>query len=236
MQYNASPANTNRLIAIAQTAANADDRNPALHELWRIHGNRLVCVMAKKSCQIDSDFGYRGCSFKERQDNLMGDAYLVFCEAVMSFDSSKGVPFAAYVAQKGNWHIADEKRENSKRGGMEKCVDFTVENLSACDESDNAADLAIIRKALKCNAGFDDEIYWKKMLFCIYQATEQNFRLHKYFGFCLELLSEDADYSDAEIARRMGCTRANVGVYKKALIRMMKEDWRFENVCPRTAA
>lgn len=236
MQYNASTANTNRLIAVAQTAANADDRNPALHELWRIHGDRLVCVMAKKSCQIDSDFSYRGCSFKERQDNLMGDAYLVFYEAVMSFDSSKGVPFAAYVAQKGNWHIADEKRENSKRGGMEKCVDFTVESLSSCDEADCATDLAFVRKALKCNAGFDDEIYWKEMLFCIYQATEPNSRLHKYFGACIELLHEGFDYSDAEIARRMGCTRANIGVYKKALIRMMKEDWRFENVCPRTAA
>jgi len=236
MQYNASLANTNRLVAVAQTAANADDRSHALHELWKIHGDRLVGVMAKKSYQLDSDFGYRGCSFEERRRNLMGDAYIVFYKAVMEFDFGEGVPFAAFIAQKGNWRVADEKRENSRHGEWEKSVDFTVESISAGDTLDEKGNVHALRKVLAFSAGFDEKICQRDAVLGIYHATEQYPRLHRYFGVCLELLDEDADYSDAEIARRMGCTRANVGVYKKALIRMMKADWRFEDVCPRSAA
>ena len=236
MQYNNQTAETIRLIAVAQTTTDAEKRNHAMHELWEIHGERLVGIMAKKSYQIDSDFGYRGCSFKERQNNLMGEAYLVLHDAAMTFDLGKGVPFAAYIAQKGNWHVADEKRENSKHGEWEKCVDFAAESISVGDSLGEKKDIQMFRKAAACSADFDEEIYLKNAMHCIYRATEQNSRLHKYFGVCLELLERGFDYSDAEIARRLGCTRANVGVYKKALIRMMKEDWRFEDVCPRTAA
>ena len=236
MQYNNQTAETIHLIAVAQTTTDAEKRNHAMHELWEIHGERLVGIMAKKSYQIDSDFGYRGCSFKERQNNLMGEAYLVLHDAVMTFDLGKGVPFAAYIAQKGNWHVADEKRENSKHGKWEKSVDFTVESISAGDTLDEKGNVQTLRKVLAFSAGFDEKICQRDAVLGIYHATEQYPRLHRYFGVCLELLDEDADYSDAEIARRMGCTRANVGACKKALIRMMKADWRFEDVCPRTAA
>jgi len=221
MQHNNTAAHTNRLIAVAKEAVNAVDRDRAMYELWEIHGDRLVGSMAKTSYKIDSDFGYRGYTPQERRDNQAGNAYFVFHEAVMEFDASKRVPFAAYIAQKGNWRVADEKRENARHSMHEECVDFSQENGEIADTS---------------AMPFDEEILWKDSVRSIYRATEQDSRLHRYFGTCMELLDDGSDYSDAEIARRMGCTRANVGVYKKKLIRLITEEGLLEDIVPRRAA
>jgi len=69
-------------------------------------------ALQKKNRQfyrISSDFSCNGYSSQERQRNLAGNAFMVFQSAVMAFDPKAGVPFAAYIAQKGNWHIMDEK-------------------------------------------------------------------------------------------------------------------------------
>ena len=218
MQQNAQTANTNRLVAVVQNSANAEVRARALQELWEIHGARLVGIMAKKSYWIDSDFSLRGCTLGERRGDQSGKAYIVFHNAVMSFDLGAGVPFGAYIAQKGNWCVEDEKRENSRRGNYEEVVDFSTEDYASEE------------------VGPDDAEPWKLAIRRIYQATEQNPRLHRYVGIWMDLLREEREYSDAEVARRMGCTRANVGLYKKAVIRMMQEDSRFVDICPRPAA
>ena len=235
MQRKTPALSTNRLIAVAQTAANADDREQAMLDLWEIHGARLVGIMAKTSYRLDSDFSYRGCTLKERQANLAGDAFFVFHKVVLEFDLDAGVPFEAYIAMKGNWCVSTEKRENSKRGKREICYDFDriPTNGRTPEEEDDAK---TIRRALARKGGFEKACIDRDSIDAIYHATESVPKLHRYVGVCRELSREDYDYSDAEVARRMGCTRANVGLYKKELVRMMEEDRRLADICPRPAA
>ena len=235
MQRKTPALSTNRLIAVAQTAANADDREQAMLDLWEIHGARLVGIMAKKSYWIDSDFSYRGYSPMERRANLAGDAFFVFHKVVLEFDLNAGVPFEAYIAMKGNWRVSTEKRENSKRGKHEVCYDFdAIPSKGRTPEEDE--DFKAIRRAFARNGGFDKTCMDRDALDTVYKVTESVPKLHKYVGICRELCREDFDYSDAEVARRLGCTRANVGVYKKQVARLMEEDPRLRDICPRTAA
>ena len=235
MQRKTPVPSTDRLIAVAQTAANADDRELAMLDLWAIHGARLVGIMAKTSYQLDSDFSYRACSLQERRANLAGDAFFVFHKVVLEFDLDAGVPFEAYMAMKGNWRVSTEKRENSKRAKREMCCDFDriPSNGRTPEEED---DFNSIRRAFARNGGFDKTCMDRDALDTVYRVTESVPKLHKYVGICRELCREDFDYTDAEVARRLGCTRANVGVYKKQLVRLMEEDPRLRDICPRTAA
>ena len=226
---------TDRLIAVAQTAANADDREQAMLELWDIHGARLAAIMAKTSYRLDSDFSYRDCSPQQRRANLAGDAFFVLHKVVLEFDLDAGVPFEAYIAKKGNWCVATEKRKNSKRGSRETCYDFDkIPSNGRTPEEDD--DFKSIRRALASDEGFEKACMDRDALDAVYRVTESVPRLHKYVGVCRELCREDFDYSDAEVARRLGCTRANVGVYKKQVARLMEEDPRLRDICPRTAA
>ena len=222
MQHN-NHAETIRLIAVAQTAARAEEREQAVFDLWKIHGDRLTGIMAKTSYRISSDFSYNGYSPKERQQNLAGDAFMVLYSAIMDFDPDAGVPFAAYIAKKGNWHVLDEKRRNSIRAKYEKPVDFSLESLSASEEPGEDRDLRLLRKATTCGPDFVEEIQEEDDIDKIYRATEQTPKLQRYFVTSRKLVNEGYDYSDAEVARRMGCTRANVGLYKKSLNRLVKE-------------
>lgn len=194
-----------RLISVAQKTSCARFRASVMKVLWDICGAPLVGSMAKTSYELDSDFSYRGCSPAERQRKMMGEAYFVFCDCVMTFDAEMGVPFAAYVAQKGNWHVADEKRENSRRSKVEVITDVPAESGAVCKPE------------------FVKDIYHKDKAQAIRMALVQEAKLGRYFDVCLKLCESDQDYSDAEIARRMGCTRANVGVYRKAFVKKIKD-------------
>lgn len=233
MQHN--NAETNRLIAAAQTANCAEEREQAVFDLWQIHGDRLAGIMAKTSYHISSDFSCKGCSPKERQRNLAGDAFTVLHNAVMSFDPDEGVPFAAYIAQRGNWRVMAEKRDNSIRAKYEKLVDFSLENHSSSEEPGENSDLKLLRQATTCGPDFEEETQKKDRIHKIYQATEQNPKLQRYFVTSRELVNEGYEYSDAEVARRLGCTRANVGLYKKALNRLVREKGLLDDSYPPAA-
>jgi len=232
MQHN-NPANTNRLIAVAQTTACPDEREQAVLALWQIHGDRLTGIMAKTSYRISSDFSCNGYSSQERQRNLAGNAFMVFQSAVMAFDSKAGVPFAAYIAQKGNWHIMDEKRSNSIRSKYERSVDFSMEGVAAGSNPDEARNLALLREAIACEPDFEDEIDSSERLAAIYKLTEVDLKLRRYFVVSLQLVNEGIEYSDAEVARRLGCSRANVGLYKKKLLRLIRENGLLDGYRPR---
>ena len=227
---------TNSLIVAAQTAVNAEVREQAMRELWKIHGPRLVGVMAKTSYRISSDFDSMGLTHDGRCERLTDDAYFVFHAAVEAFDVTEGVPFEAYIAQKGNWRIADEKRENSKRSNREYSVDFSQECISCSDVPGDIENLSILRKVNTCKAGFDEESLNNDVMHCIGKATEPIPRLHRYWETCLEVMHDGYEYSDAEVARRLGCSRANVGVCKKDLVTMLKTDERFSDICLLMAA
>ena len=234
MQHN-NLTETDRLIAVAQTAVRAEEREQAVFDLWKIHGDRLAGTMAKTSYRISSDFSYNGYSPKERQRNLAGDAFMVLHNAIMTFDLDAGVPFAAYIAKKGNWHIMEEKRKNSIRAKYEKLVDFSLESISSSEKPDEDGDLKLLRKATSCKPDFVENIHNDDRIRKIYQATEQAPKLRKYFDTCVELVEDGYEYSDAEVARRMGCTRANVGLYKKSLNRLAREKGLLDDSYPPAA-
>ena len=234
MQHN-NNTETTRLIAVAQTAARAEEREQAIFDLWQIHGDRLAGIMAKTSYHISSDFSCNGYSPKERQRNLAGDAFTVLHDAILAFDLDAGVPFAAYIAQKGNWRIMEEKRQNSIRSKYEKLVDFSLESLSASEKPGEDRDLRLLRKAISCKPDFEEEILNDDRIQRIYRATKQNPKLHKYFDTSIKLTKEGYEYSDAEVARRLGCTRANVGLYKKSLNRLVKEKGLLDDSYPPAA-
>ena len=234
MQHN-NHVETDRLIAVAQTATRAEEREQAVFDLWKIHGDRLTCIMAKTAYRISSDFSQKGFSPKERQQSLAGDAFMVLHGAAMDFDPDAGVPFAAYIAKKGNWHVQGEKRKNSIRAKYEKSVDFSLESLSSSEEPGEDRDLRLLRKATACGPDFVEDIHNDDRIRKIYRATEQTPKLYKYFDTSVELVEDGYEYSDAEVARRLSCTRANVGLYKKSLNRLAQEKGLLDDSYPPAA-
>ena len=220
--HQATTTDTNRLITVAQTASTAEEREQACHTLWSIYGDRFMGVVAKESYLINSDFSLQGCSARERQQYLMGNAYLVFDKAVHDFDTSKGVPFGAYIANMGKCRVADEKRKNSKRSERQVYVDFMQECRVSKDPSKNT-DMKVLFRAIKCKPTFVEDIFRRDALQKIRTALQPTPKLAKYFDTCLKVCDDDMEYSDAEVARRMGYTRANVGLYRKAMVSTLKE-------------
>ena len=214
----------NSLIAAAQTAANEVDRDKAINELWDICGDSIVGIMAGKSYQMDSDFSLRGSTPKERKDNLLGDAYFIFYNAVATFNPDLGVPFIAYTTQKSSWFLATEKRNNAKRSDREKCVDFSMEGGRSCEENSETSRMLAILKNLASNDSFESDCDWEDAIGLVYRTIKHAPKLYEYFTASLDLCKEGEEYSDAEVARHMGCTRASVGLYRKALVRTMKEN------------
>ena len=214
----------NNLITVAQTAVNEDVRNKAIHELWDICGDRIAGIMAGKSYKMDSDFSLNSYSPKERQDNLLGDAYLLFYNAVTTFNPNLGVPFIAYTTQKSSWFLATEKRKNSKRSHREESVDFSLECSLNTENTPEMTHMMEILKGISHEDHFENDSYWEDAAQLVRRTIKHSPKLDKYFTACLKQSETGDDYSDAEIARIMGCTRACVGQYRKALIRMMEEN------------
>ena len=241
MKYT-NPNNTviNNLVMVAQTAANEDIRYKAINELWNICGERLAGIMAGKSYKIDSDFSLNGYTPKERRDNLLGNAFFVFYNAVATFNPDLGVPFLAYTAQKSNWFLADEKRDNSKRNKREKLVDFSLEcHNDFKNDFENASETARMVKILKETADdehFEKDSFWEDATRLLYREIKDNVKLSQYIQVARTLCEEGEEYSDAEIARRMGCTRACIGQYRKMLIHTMEEKGLLEEFTQLMAA
>lgn len=225
MKHTNIPTNViNNLIMVAQTASNEDVRSKAINELWDICGNKIAGIMAGKSFQMDSDFSLKGYSPKERQDSLLGNAYYLFYNAVATFNPALGIPFIAYTTQKSCWFLATEKRNNTKRSNREESVDFSLECCSNTESTPETTRMMEILKGITHEDHFESDSYWKDAAQLIRRTIKDSPKLDKYFTVCLKLSEAGDDYSDAEIARKMGCTRACVGQYRKALIRTMKEN------------
>ena len=230
MQKNNTAAITNRLITVAQTAPNVDVRAEALHELWEIHGDRLVGIMGKTSRQMDSDFSYRGCSPKDRQAKLAGDAYRVFRKKAMKFDPSKRVPFGAWIAMGGNWRVMDEKKKNSKHGVREIHANFTDDGVSYLQRDKETGEEETVHVKVKARNYFEETCFREDVIRHVLRATEPYPRLHRFFKTCLEVLDELDRYNGAEVAKRMGCSRANAAQCRKALFNLAKEQGWLEDI------
>ena len=221
-EIQANTTKINKLIARAQTAPSAEAYERAIQDLWAIFGEYFTALVAKNSYLIDSDFSLRGSSPAERQTYQAGTVYMLFCKAVSDFEPSRKVPFAAYIAQIGEWRMLDEKRKNAKHSKREE-LDRCTSNSDSDEESYSRIDNCDVnpftgeRNELDCD--FDKKdllVRFKKRL-----AARDPKALNR-FNIMYELCRE-GNYSDAEAARRIGCERANMKNVKSNLLQIMAE-------------
>ncbi len=216
----ATTTEINNLIAIAQTAPSTEAYERAIQALWAIFGEFFTALVAKKSFLFDSDFSLWGCSPAERQSNLGGNAYMLFCKAVSDFEPSRKVPFAAYIAKIGEWRMLDEKRKNAKRSKRE-VLDRCASNNDSEEEQYSRIDNCDInpftgeRNEQDCE--FDKRDFVARIKKCLAANDPKALsRLDVMYAICNE-----GDYSDAEAARRIGCERANMKNVKNNLQQIM---------------
>lgn len=174
---------------------------------------------------MNSDFGLNGYSFQGRQDNLAGDAFDLFRNAVLNFDYTRKVPFEAFIAKKAGWHLADEKRKNAKRSrceeresvkkdyGADKEEGETFSRVENCDVNPFTHEVNTI------------DVSWdaRDLVARIRSKLETvNPGVLRQFDVMYKT-SEQKDYTDAAVGRALGCTRANVGVVRKKIREILVE-------------
>lgn len=222
LNIQATTTEINNLIALAQAAPSSDAYEGAIQALWGLFGDFFTALVAKKSFLIDSDFSLRGYSPAERQSNLAGNAYMLFCKAVTDFEPSRKVPFAAYIAKIGEWRMLDEKRKNAKRSKREELDNYT-NNGDSDEESysriDNCDVSPFTGERNEQDSDFDKKDFVKRLKKCIAANDPKALRrLDIMYEICHE-----GDYTDAEAARRIGCERTNMKNVKKNLQQIMAE-------------
>ena len=226
--------NINSLIGAVQNAATGLDRSRNLLRLWKIVEVTIMDQMAGKSYRINSDFDIREFSLKERRKNLTGDAYLVFFMTTMDFDRGLGVPFMAYIAQKLGWKLAADKRDNAKHDDRIKISSKMHEYVSD-DITEEDAFTALLERTPN-EEDVEGDCFRRNAILKIKNIAASAPKIAAYFETCQEVCNQGFRGSDAEVARRMGCTRASSGNYRKKLVRMLAEKGMDFNSLVATAA
>ena len=83
-------------------------------------------------------------------------------------------------------------------------------------------DVRTLFRATKYKPSFVEDIFRRDALQKIRAALKPTPKLAWYFETCLKVYSDDMDYSDAEVARRMDYTRATIGLIRKAMVNTLK--------------
>ncbi len=218
-------ANLNDIVKAIQNATNEDIRAKTMSELWELCGTRIANLMTGKSYVIDSDFSLWNCPPSERRESLIGDAFFVFHDAVMKFDVTLGIPFMAYITQMISWNLASAKRKNAKHTKREKCTDFSLE-CNPCNEGDSYEEFDMINtlRNIQSEDDFEEDCYRRDGITAIRQILEGFPKLQDYFNVTQEICNDGDTYCDAEAARRLGCTRANIGQLRKRLMQLLIEN------------
>ena len=215
------------LVTLAKYGANADARQQAANTLWTLCGEQIAGVMLKNSYKYDSDREYHDMTPEKRYDDIFGKSYMAFREWLDSFDPSLGVPFLAYTSQKSGWLVQDDKRRNSKRC---KRVDVFDPNGVADDDEKRRSskpksveDSAIDPFTGEENS-FERELDWKDLANKIRGVCQKKPKMLRYFNAMLQVVEEGDNCSDAKVAEKMGCTRANTGVQHKKFLQFMQDE------------
>ena len=222
------------LVIVAKNDPNADIRQMAIDGLWTICGGQIVGVMLKNSYRIDSDHAYHGMSYEERRDDVTSTSYIVFREWLDTFDPSMGVPFLAYTSQKSCWMMQDEKRRNSKRT---RWVKISNPDGSSYGDDDDDPHRPLKKRGLdkesadNCDENpftgevnaFEVDLEWKDMVRQIRNSCKKNPKMLRFFDTMVLLNKEGHNCTDAKVAEKLGCTRANTGVQHKKFLKFMKD-------------
>lgn len=215
------------LVTLAKYGANADVRQQAANTLWTLCGEQIANVMLKNSYKYDSDREYRDMTPEKRQDTIFNKAYIAFREWVDSFDPSLGVPFLAYTSQKSGWLMQDDKRKNSRRC---KRVDVFDPNGEADDDEKGCSskpksveDSAVNPFTGEVNS-FERQMEWEDLVDKIRGVCQKKPKMLRFFDAMLQVIDEGDDCTDAKVAKKMGCTRANTGVQHKKFLQFMHDE------------
>ena len=233
MTNNTAANEVNNLIDIAQHAPNGSERSKAINKLWDIYGDMVTGITVKKSYLHDSDHSMHGMTADERCSNLKEQAFETFRKAVLSFDLSRPTPFMAYVAQRINWQQLDFKRRNAKHSRKERATDFSCEGGCGSNSTDNTPDLSSIttlsqidtESPMACNLfdDFENRVYLEDAVHVLFSKLQAEKKLLEYATTFYQVCQDGEKATDAEIAKRMGCSRANTNHLHKRLIAFLTD-------------
>jgi len=209
------------LIAIAQKAQDRALFNKAVDALWKIHGEWVTAVMAKQSFELDSDKSLYGATPHKRRRHYMGEAFLAFRDGVLSFDTTIGTPFRAYLAGRTYWKLASEKRKNSNRSTHENLV---AHSTGEYGDAPAYGEHRLPKETLDRLAAKNDielDIVCSDAINAIRTSVSGDRRLVRYFDTLANVCDENDSCTDAEVARKMHCSRANTSKTHKKLIQVL---------------
>lgn len=214
------------LVTLAKYGANVDIRQQAVNDLWNICGEQISGVMLKNSYKVDSDREYRDMTPEKRHDDIFDKAYMAFREWLDFFDPSLGVPFLAYACQKCSWLVKDEKRRNSKRC---KRVDvFDPNGVADDDEKGHSRKpKSVEENDIDPFTGeensFERKVAEKEFVKVLRRVLQGQPKMLRLFDLMNEAKEKGGACSDAKVAEKLGCTRANLGVLHKKMVRFLCE-------------
>ena len=198
------------LVNIAKRDPRSDVRVKATHALWELCGDFIVHVTTKNSIKVDSDYSYHGMSFSERSCELMGQCYRWFLKWLKDYDPSRGVPFLAFVCSKSEFQMKDEQRKNARRSKW-----VSMEGADGCF-SDSASFANCDKKPFTYEINsFESDVEKEDLLRVLRKECGDSPRMLEVFNAMNEVKDECNKHSDAAMAEKLGCTRANALLLRK---------------------
>ena len=219
------------LIYAAQNAKTSLARFRAILRLWEIYGQQVMGISDKNSRKVDANWDLHGLNHPDRLKEIMSDTFTMFRKAVLRYDPTLNDSFMAYVSTNSKYQQLTEKRENAKRGNREVLVDFSAKpSKDEYGEEPHAIrDMAALRKCIY--RGRPDTIVdARDAINAIERFLEKNQpKLLPFFRAFREVCQAHDVYRDVDVAAELGCTRANVGILRKKLAKVLV-DAGFEKV------
>ena len=228
MQKKDNKNNQNITLALIYAAKNAKTRQArsrAILRLWEIYGQEVMAISNKNSCKIDANWDLHGLSLSNRQKEIMSDTFTMFQKAVLRYDPTLNDSFMAYVAMNSKYQQQTEKRENAKRGEKEVLVDFNAKPSKDGygEEPQAIRDMAALNKCIY--RGRPDTIVdARDAINAIERFLEKNQpKLLSFFRTLYEVCQAHDKPKDVYVAAELDCTRANAGILRKKLAKVLKD-------------
>lgn len=176
----------NSLVRLAQSGSRR-----AMETLWGRFCEMILGLACAHSRRLRSDFALEDCNSSELARAIMGNCYMTFYKATMSYDASRGVPLEAFYAQKVGWQVKSEKRVNSVRSSREQISDDSFFAIYKVAEEFDNSDMVRLTNAVEAH------LARKPKLSRFFKVERRVYR--------------DYDRNEKEVAAyKLSCTRASV--------------------------
>ncbi len=219
------------LVSIAQNAETKCMRDCSMLKLWEIHGPKVMGIDNKNSYKEDADWDLRGLSPADRQKRIMSNTFAMFRKSVLSYNPNLNDSFMAYVAMSSKFHQKSEKRENAKHTKREVPVDFSGNTRKEAygDDPQMIRDLTILKEVNCTTCKKIEAVEIRDTIEAVERFIKKNNpKLLPYFRTSYEFCQAYGDCKDIDVAVELGCTRANVGILRKKLERLLREAGFYE--------